>query len=242
MRANAEAIEQAFGGSKVVFARVEACFGNAQFRLKMADGSEGRGTPLGKFTFATLRIAPGQVVICEPGKGVLTIIGRFDRHKDLNRLVKEKLIPRSFVTGDTEGACFEDAFEFEEETNEQTAEDKESEDRKVTALLKQYKSKKERHADPLAQARDLAEAEADARKQATAENEEINYEARGFKRARKAPLKKVKFSQPVADMDLYSTPEQTVDDEIEKEMERESQLSKRVIPTNWEDDIDIDAI
>lgn len=236
LRANADAIEQAFSGSKVVFARVEACFGNAQFRLKMADGSEGRGTPLGKFTFATLRIAPGQVVICEPGKGVLTIIGRFDRHKDLNRLLKDKLIPRSFVTGDAEGACFEDAFEFEDcDATEQTAEDKLCEDRKVAALLKQYKSKKERHSDPLAQARELAEAEADARKQTGAEREEINYEARGFKRARKAPLKKqVKFALPAPEMNLYNTTT-----EAEEDIQ---QSVYRAVPDNWEDEIDIDAI
>ena len=62
LRSNKEAIERAFENvQSVVFGRVEGCLGNAQFRLKFADGSEGRGAPLGKFTFATLRIAPGQI-------------------------------------------------------------------------------------------------------------------------------------------------------------------------------------
>lgn len=241
LRANADAIEQAFSGKQIVFARVEACLGNSQFRLKMADGSEGRGAPLGKFTFATLRIAPGQVVICEPGKGVLTIIGRFDRHKDVNRLVKEKLIPRSFMTGDVEGACFEDGFEFEEE--EQTAdadEDKQDVDVKVARLLNQYKSNKQRRVDPLEQVRDLAEAQAEV---VVNEDEEIDYESRSFKRSRtvkKAPVQKKKIALPASDMDLYQGPS-AGDEEYELAV-LQNDLARKSVPDNWEDEVDIDAI
>jgi translation initiation factor IF-1 len=234
LRANADAIEQAFSRTNLVFARVDACLGNSQFRLKMVDGSEGRGTPLGKFTFATLRIAPGQVVICEPGKGVLTIIGRFDRHRDVNRLVKDKLIPRSFMTGDTEGACFEDGFEFEDEQPANADEDKQDVDVKVARLLNQYKSNKQRRVDPLEQVRDLAEAQAEA---VVNENEEIDYESRSFKRTRKAPVSKKAISLPSADMNLYNTPEQPEDYDTELAC-----FNKRPVPNNWEDDIDIDAI
>lgn len=131
LRANTIAMEEAFTNKNknIVFARVEACLGNSQFRLKMTDGSEGRGTPLGKFTFATLRIAPGHIVMCESGKGVLTIIGRFDNRKDINKLVKNKVIPRSFLTGDEEGACFEDGFEFEE-FDEDNEDDEDSDQKK----------------------------------------------------------------------------------------------------------------
>lgn len=236
LRANAEAVERAFSGTNIVFARVEACFGNAQFRLKMADGSEGRGTPLGKFTYATLRIAPGQVVICEPGKGVLTIIGRFDSHRDLNKLVKDKLIPRSFLTGDVEGACFEDCFEFEE-VDEATAEHEKqkTEDRKVSRILAQYQTKKARTANPLEQLRDVTEAIAEAE---AVSDEEIDYESRGYKRSKKTkkvgPQKQVKFSLPPAEMNIYNTTT-----EAEEDIQ---QSVYRAVPDNWEDEIDIDAI
>jgi translation initiation factor IF-1 len=183
LRANTIAKDEAFTRKDVVLASVEACLGNAQFRLKMTDGSEGRGTPLGKFTFGTLRIAPGHVVICEPGKGVLTIVGRFDSHKDINRLVKEKLIPKKFVTGAAEGACFEDGFEFDEQTSEnEDLDEKEKDDLKVSRFLSQYKEKKQRHMNPMDQLHDTLEAEEKAQKEVAIDNGEIDYESRRFKR------------------------------------------------------------
>lgn len=186
LRANTIAKDEVFSRKDVVLASVEACLGNAQFRLKMTDGSEGRGTPLGKFTFGTLRIAPGHVVICEPGKGVLTIIGRFDSHKDLNRLVKEKLIPRKFITGESDNVCFEDGFEFDEHENgAQDSDEKEEEDLKISRILSQYKEKKQRQMNPMDQLHDTLEAEEKAQKEVAIDNGEIDYESRRFKRKAK---------------------------------------------------------
>lgn len=191
-RANSIAKDEAFTRKDVVFGLVEACLGNAQFRLKLSDGSEGRGAPLGKFTFGTLRIAPGHVVICEPGKGVLTIIGRFDSRKDVAKLIDKKLAPRSFLTGDVQGACFEDGFEFEEQEAEEKDDDDEDDEKlKISHYLKQYKTKKEKIINPMQQLSDVLEAEEKAQNDVQKEDDDFDYESRRFKR-------KVKAKQVVA--------------------------------------------
>jgi hypothetical protein len=231
LRANTIAKDEAFMRKDVVLALVEGCLGNAQFRLKMADGSEGRGAPLGKFTFGTLRIATGHVVICEPGKGVLTIIGRFDSHKDLNRLVKEKLIPRKFITGETEGPCFEDGFEFEEQEETQKSKKKDEEededDLKISRILSQYKEKKQRQANPMDQLHDTLEAEEKAQKEFAIDEGEIDYESRRFKR-------KAKKTTPVAPV---QKPKATVVEDNEDVYDHVTFRQEKV-PDDWESFID----
>ena len=61
---NETALQAAFNVKvPILFARVEACLGNAQFRLVTANGSTVNGTPLGLFTRATMPINPGQIVL-----------------------------------------------------------------------------------------------------------------------------------------------------------------------------------
>jgi translation initiation factor IF-1 len=233
LRANAVAMEQAFTNKNIVFARVDTCFGNSQFRLKMADGSEGRGTPLGKFTFATLRIAPGHIVICEAGKGVLTIIGRFDRRKDIKKLVENKSIPRSFLTGDEDGVCFEDGFEFEEVEENENAEDAEDNNKKINRILTQYKAKKQATVNPLQQANDILEAEADAI-HAVNIDVEVDYDSRRFKRQKKIKSVVAKPSiEPVKKSLETINEEYNIDEYV---------FIQTKVPENWDDEIDIDAI
>jgi hypothetical protein len=224
-RANTIAKDEAFTRKDVVFGLVEACLGNAQFRLKMSDGSEGRGAPLGKFTFGTLRIAPNHVVICEKGKGVLTIIGRFDSRKDVAKLIDNKLVPRSFLTGDVQGACFEDGFEFEDQEAEQLDEDDDKEEKlKISHYLKQYKTKKEKAVNPMQQLSEILEAEEKAQHDVQKEDDDFDYESRRFKRKPKAAaVKPVKKAVVVNDSEDFTF---------------EHQHFK--VPDNWE--IDIDAI
>jgi hypothetical protein len=222
-RANCIAMDEAFTRKDIVFGLVEACLGNAQFRLKMSDGSEGRGAPLGKFTFGTLRIAPGHVVICEAGKGVLTIIGRFDSRKDVGKLIDKKLVPRSFLTGDVQGACFEDGFEFEEQENQNDEDDDKEERLKISHYLKQYKTKKEKIVNPMQQLSDVLEAEQKAQNDVQKEDDDFDYESRRFKR-------KVKAKPVIA-----------VKKEVVEEPEDFMFEHQRFqVPDNWE--IDIDAI
>jgi translation initiation factor IF-1 len=229
LRANTIAKDEAFTRKDVVLASVEACLGNAQFRLKMADGSEGRGTPLGKFTFGTLRIAPGHVVICEPGKGVLTIIGRFDSHKDLNRLVKEKLIPRKFITGENDTACFEDGFEFDDDGNiSEDSDEKDDEDLKISRILSQYKEKKQRQVNPMDQLHDTLEAEEKAQKEVAIDNGEIDYESRRFKRK----AKKSVTVQPVK-----KSASKTIEEDEEVDFDHKP-FVPLVVPDDWESFID----
>jgi hypothetical protein len=183
---------------------------------------------LGKFTFGTLRIAPGHVVICEPGKGVLTIIGRFDSHKDLNRLVKEKLIPRKFITGENDTACFEDGFEFDDdEIISQDSDEKDDEDLKVSRILSQYKEKKQRQVNPMDQVHDALEAEEKAQKEIAIDNDEIDYESRRFKRRSKKTNPVVPVQKP--------KPTAVEVDECEYEYTR---FQPQEVPDNWESFID----
>jgi translation initiation factor IF-1 len=223
-RANTIAKDEAFTRKDVVFGLVEACLGNAQFRLKLSDGSEGRGAPLGKFTFGTLRIAPGHVVICEAGKGVLTIIGRFDSRKDVAKLIDKKLAPRSFLTGDVQGACFEDGFEFEEQENQndEDEEDDKEEKLKISHYLKQYKTKKEKTINPMQQLSDVLEAEEKAQNDVQKEDDDFDYESRRFKR-------KVKAKAVVASV------KKEVVEEPEDFMFEHQRLQ---VPDNWESFID----
>lgn len=226
-RANTIAKDEAYTRKDIVFGLVEACLGNAQFRLKMSDGSEGRGTPLGKFTFGTLRIAPGHVVICEPGKGVLTIIGRFDSRKDIGKLIDNKLVPRSFLTGDIQGACFEDGFEFEDQEDQNEDDDKEDDDKlKISHYLKQYKIKKEKVVNLMDQLNDILDAEKTAKNDVETGEVEVDYESRRFKRKPKtAAVKPVK---------------KTVTNNVEDTEDYLFEHKHYKVPDNWE--IDIDAI
>lgn len=229
MRSNIEAIRRAFegGGKDVVLARVEGCLGNSQFRLKFSDGREGRGTPLGKFTFSTLRIAPGQIVICEPGKlqSVLTIIGRFDSHKDIAKLVKQKIIPKSLVVGDQENVCFEDGFEFDEEEDgdKNDKEDKNDKDSKLAKLVNKFTKKP---STTISAARVL-EDEKDGEAIAYADLNEGETNER--RKKRRAVHSKTIFISP--------KPKPTSEPEPEPEIDT---ITSRKIVDNWE--VDIDAI
>jgi translation initiation factor IF-1 len=223
LRSNLEAIRRAFEGGGVVLARVDGCLGNSQFRLKFSDGREGRGTPLGKFTFATLRIAPGQIVICEPGKldSVLTIVGRFDRHKDVAQLVKQKLIPKSLLVDGDQDVCFEDGFEFDDAEEEENKKETET-DIKLAKLVNKFTK---RPSVAVSAARAL-EDELDGEAIAYAEmNEGGGVEKR--KRKAAAPSSRTYLASPKI-----------------SEPEPEPEIEQRKIKANWDDDddIDIDAI
>lgn len=232
LRSNKEAIERAFENvQSVVFGRVEGCLGNAQFRLKFADGSEGRGAPLGKFTFATLRIAPGQIVVCEPGKAgtVLTIIGRFDRQKDIAELIKRKIIPRSLAVDESSAVCFEDGFEFDEsdkENDEKNAKE-EKDASKVLKRLNVISQKKLKTPTPQELLKEDDEAAA------IAENEFCEGEEK-FQKRRKKKITPTLASVETS-LKLYENTEK-----------QEDAVFKLPVYENWEtaadDEIDIDAI
>lgn len=235
MRSNIEAIERALEGKDVVLARVDACLGNAQFRLKYTDGKEGRGTPLGKYTFSTLRIAPGQFVVCEPGNrnSILTIVGRFDSRKDVKELVRRKLVPKAMLNGDDDGACFDDGFEFEDEEDEQeeAKEDDEDDRGKVHKLVDRF-SKKTSRVTGSQQLQD----EADAMRFADAEMEKAYYELHPeLVTEKRRKTKKAKTA-------LSSIPEAAAE-AAEDETDHTNFTNFRTkVADNWEDEIDIDAI
>lgn len=221
LRSNIEAIQRAFEGKDVILARVDACLGNAQFRLKYTDGKEGRGTPLGKYTFSTLRIAPGQFVICDPGKleSVLTIVGRFDRRKDVNELVKLNRIPKAMLNGDNDTPCFEDGFEFEDQEEDED-EAAPSSGAKVHKLVDRYSKKTSRvtagqQLQDEAEAVSLAHAELD--KVYLEQHPELATDARRRAKKAKAPVAPL---APVAEAEAEAEPE---------EFQRE-------VPDNWEED------
>jgi translation initiation factor IF-1 len=64
--ASIKAIQRAAAGeSTVLFASVQGAKGNGYFRVRTADGVDLTGTPQGKFTSGTMRIAAGQIVVLE---------------------------------------------------------------------------------------------------------------------------------------------------------------------------------
>jgi len=114
---NETALQAAFNVKvPILFARVEACLGNAQFRLIVANGSTVNGTPLGLFTRATMPINPGQIVILEeaPKDKIHLIVGRIDDRKTAQKLVDLGRLPANLLGIEKDQ---EDAFEFETDAN-----------------------------------------------------------------------------------------------------------------------------
>ena len=112
---NETALQAAFNVKvPILFARVEACLGNAQFRLIVANGSTVNGTPLGLFTRATMPINPGQIVILEeaPKDKIHLIVGRIDDRKTAQKLVDLGRLPANLLGAEKDQ---EDAFEFDAE-------------------------------------------------------------------------------------------------------------------------------
>ena len=112
---NETALQAAFNVKvPILFARVDACLGNAQFRLIVANGSTVNGTPLGLFTRATMPITPGQIVILEeaPKDKIHLIVGRIDDRKTAQKLVELGRLPANLLGVEKNQ---EDAFEFEAE-------------------------------------------------------------------------------------------------------------------------------
>ena len=112
---NETALQAAFNVKvPILFARVDACLGNAQFRLIIANGSTVNGTPLGLFTRATMPITPGQIVILEeaPKDKIHLIVGRIDDRKIAQKLVELGRLPANLLGVEKNQ---EDAFEFEAE-------------------------------------------------------------------------------------------------------------------------------
>jgi translation initiation factor IF-1 len=111
-RRNAKAIQNAFDDdADVTFGRVEAPLGHRQFRLRMVDGSEGRGSiSLG---MSKVRIERDQIVILTPApKGMVhEIVGRIDTRKEANDLVKSGRIPKTLLHDDAAAAEADDIFD-----------------------------------------------------------------------------------------------------------------------------------
>lgn len=116
---NAKAIKNAFSEeSDVTFGRVEAPLGHRQFRLRMIDGSEGRGSiSLG---MSKVRIERDQIVILTPApKGMVhEIVGRIDTRKEANELVKAGRIPKTLLHDDAAAAEVDDIFDTAEDEDE----------------------------------------------------------------------------------------------------------------------------
>lgn len=124
---NAKAIKNAFSEeADVTFGRVEAPLGHRQFRLRMVDGTEGRGSiSLG---MSKVRIERDQIVILTPApKGMVhEIVGRIDTRKEANELVKAGRIPKGLLHDDVAAAEADDIFEIAEDNDddiERTAQD-----------------------------------------------------------------------------------------------------------------------
>ena len=122
---NETALQAAFNVKvPILFARVEACLGNAQFRLIVANGSTVNGTPLGLFTRATMPINPGQIVILEeaPKDKIHLIVGRIDDRNIAQKLVDLGRLPANLLGIEKDQ---EEAFEFEAEADSESKGDEE---------------------------------------------------------------------------------------------------------------------
>ena len=116
-RHNEEAIKAAFEKKKeFIIGRVEAARGFAQFTVAIGKGKTVQATPLGVFTQGSCPIHIGQVVLMEPTEKndqIHQIVGRIDKKKDVNELIKMGILSSDIFGEDKKDDL--DIFDYEGE-------------------------------------------------------------------------------------------------------------------------------
>jgi translation initiation factor IF-1 len=122
-RHNANIIDRIFSNQldkPLVFGRVEAARGNAQFSVILGSGQKVQATPLGVFTVGSCPIVAGHVVVMEPAQKadqVHLIVARIDTMKTVKQLIKMgKLTEALFADADGDESKIDDLFDYEVES------------------------------------------------------------------------------------------------------------------------------